>query len=1441
MSTLQEVQTWLGTLSTGTTVSIGSSLFNSTMITSLYALIPSGDNPVSLDISAIDVSGATLTGTATFLGEAGTTVVFVFTQPDTTLLLQLNVTPPASLVWTLLSSYNVGFGNLAAQFVPNPDANVVNLVFSSNVTAGTSLSLPITLDVPTYSGDWLLEGNFTSVGNLAQDALTALAGNNDVIAMLQNYFNLADLSITEFEVAFNPGKATCSMIRIGLSYATNWTFFDDKFEVQSINFDVEVFNPFSSAMSFQGILYAEMEIPTTAGNFKFDVGGQFPDNAVFAQIADGSSLTMNEVFAFFQATPPSGFPNIEISVLSFYFWPGNGNFTFQLAITQPFPIIGNVNLNNFSFNIAVANTNTQFNVSGALSTSFSIGSTTLALSGSYATGQGLSMKGSMANLDIGDIITGIGSDFGVQIPSPIGNMVLDLMEISLSTGGTNDSFSFDLNGHTLIAGTKVGFSAKIDTTWGSTAFAGTFGGTIVLTTPSKEVITFGVTFSTSASDNWIEAYYTDSSDGLTFEALASVFGFDLPTIPSELDLDLTNASFYYNFTTQDLAFGLVSKTYGNATFVTTTLSSVRQYFFVLAANPTYSLSDLPLIGQELAKIENIVVDNIMVVIGSEPADAAAVSAYKNLVALLTPPKGTAYPQLPITSGDFVLSADLDFGDEVLPMMLSMGGTSSSTTATATALPAATGTGSGTSGSSSVSTSTSSDGTSWYTVQKTFGPLTIQRIGARYQSAQQILWFEIDASITVGPMTISMMGMGIGSSISSFSPVFSLQGMGIAFSQPPLTIAGSFVNLTPPSGDLEFDGSVMIGLEALQFQAFGFYGEQQNYTSMFIYGDVSASFGGLPAFFLTGIALGFGYNSGLVLPTINQVEQFPLIEVLPDAFPPNAFKPPTTPQDALSQLLNATPPWVTQTPGPIWIAAGITFTSFDIVNSQALVIFETGPDLTLSLIGTSRAQFPQGPAPTSPEVYAYIGLDLELIIKPDTGVFSLQAVLSNMSFLLDRSCVLTGGFAFFIWFGSNPYSGDFVLTLGGYNPGFTPPSYYPTVPRVGFHWSLDSSISIAGDAYFAFTPSALMVGGELNAVYQVGNLKAWFDAHADIIVQWKPFWFYASIGITVGASYKMDLLLTTCTVTIELGCGLEFWGPSTGGSVYVDWYIISFTIAFGADNTHNGSQLTWTDVQTMLPNAGSTSSPNILSIAPTAGLTPSSTQPTTTGGGTADVAEDATPANWIVRGSQFSFSTSSTVPATTATVGGSYTFNSGGTFNVAPLNWTNMSATHTVTIQTSGGADCSSSFTALQTQQNLPSSLWGTQSTSTPNGNSQLVPNQITGVTVQVNPPQIGSSAGPVNVELYLEGLSLSLPNAILSISNSAQPTGDIPLNSQTTVSTIANTAGNGIASTATITARNNIFTALGTVGYQPVTNNDTMMNFANDISGAFSAEPMMVN
>jgi hypothetical protein len=216
----------------------------------------------------------------------------------------------------------------------------------------------------------------------------------------------------------------------------------------------------------------------------------------------------------------------------------------------------------------------------------------------------------------------------------------------------------------------------------------------------------------------------------------------------------------------------------------------------------------------------------------------------------------------------------------------------------------------------------------------------------------------------------------------------------------------------------------------------------------------------------------------------------------------------------------------------------------------------------------------------------------------------------------------------------------------------------------------------------------------------------------------------------------------------------------------------------------------------------------------------------------------TPAPWIVRSSQFSFTTTSSIPASSASVGSAHAI-TGSQFNVAPLGWTGVGATHSVTILDSDNNDWSSSFSVNPSFGNVPTQLWGAQSSSTPDSSTQLVPNQLVGLLVVVNPPEIGGSAGPVNVAVNLANINLHIAGAVLGISASAPPAGDIAAYNSGTLGIIAN-PNSGIASTATTTARNGIFSALSSLNYAPATNNDPMTNFGSQAGSSFAAVPLLV-
>ena len=106
------------------------------------------------------------------------------------------------------------------------------------------------------------------------------------------------------------------------------------------------------------------------------------------------------------------------------------------------------------------------------------------------------------------------------------------------------------------------------------------------------------------------------------------------------------------------------------------------------------------------------------------------------------------------------------------------------------------------------------------------------------------------------------------------------------------------------------------------------------------------------------------------------------------------------------------------------------------------------------------------------------------------------------------------------------------------------------------------LSITGEAYFALTPSCIMAGGKLCAIFQSGGIRAWFVAYADFLMSWQPFYYTAQMGIALGIDLALSIGSITISIQIELSVQLQLWGPPLGGEAIVDLTVISFRIPFG---------------------------------------------------------------------------------------------------------------------------------------------------------------------------------------------------------------------------------------------------------------------------------------
>jgi hypothetical protein len=461
-------------------------------------------------------------------------------------------------------------------------------------------------------------------------------------------------------------------------------------------------------------------------------------------------------------------------------------------------------------------------------------------------------------------------------------------------------------------------------------------------------------------------------------------------------------------------------------------------------------------------------------------------------------------------------------------------------------------------------------TKWFEVGKSLGPISFRRIGLGYEAPRVSIKF--DASLQLSVLTLSLDGLGMSYPLDKLSEVssapsaraaaskffdnlaFTLDGMGLAVGKGPVEIGGSLVRVPDaellPGCKLQLDGALLIRTAVFSLSAIGSYADLNGTPSVMAYAVLLYAIGGDPAFFITGLAFGFGVNRRLRLPPIEEVQNFPLIQAAmgkQDA-------------DSILQLPKKLRDYVSPVVGNFWIAAGIKFTSYSMLESFALLSVSFGVEFEIALLGLSRMSVPPLAKKGDPTI-ACAELAIRAVIRPADGVFSLEGRLTSESYIFSKSCRITGGFAFFVWF-AGPHAGDFVVTLGGYHPEFVRPPHYPIVPRLGVNWQVTDQLAVTAEMYFALTASCLMAGGKLSAVYQSKIIKAWFIVYADFLISWKPFYYKVRMGISIGVEADLGLF----SIKFHLSVQVQIWGPEFAGRIDVDLTIVSFSVLFGPPET-----------------------------------------------------------------------------------------------------------------------------------------------------------------------------------------------------------------------------------------------------------------------------------
>ncbi|EWG52350.1 hypothetical protein FVEG_11121 [Fusarium verticillioides 7600] len=475
-----------------------------------------------------------------------------------------------------------------------------------------------------------------------------------------------------------------------------------------------------------------------------------------------------------------------------------------------------------------------------------------------------------------------------------------------------------------------------------------------------------------------------------------------------------------------------------------------------------------------------------------------------------------------------------------------------------------------------------------------GPLTLSGISLSYEGG--VLRIHLDASVLIGPISAGIQGLTLVVRLDSKQihglhdilhvPIdVEVEGFDMSFTRMPIQIAGA---LHHKPGTKAYFGGVAISLSTFSIAALGSYEQvpanaatgTPEYDSFFIYAMMEGLIFTMGWAEIRGLMAGFGYNSRLRLPTVEQLSSFPLIQGFDQAggFNMNQAVKSLTGPDA----------FVTPSMGSIWLALGLVIRACEAIDMRAVATVALGPNQTdIGLIARATATLPRRASPDK----ALVLIDLSVVGKLDlvNGELSVDGLINPTSFILNKDCRPSGGFAIRSWFGkNNPHSGDWVISFGGYHPMYQVPAHYPRPQRLGISWTLSSNLRVTGNAYAAITPGAIMAGGMLQAVFSAGPLGAHFDAHADFLVNLKPLHYVADMAVSAGVYYEIRVWRFRKKISVNVGASLHLEGPPIHGSVYFDLSVVSFTVSFGSGSSEGKRAISLRELmELVLQEAGDT--------------------------------------------------------------------------------------------------------------------------------------------------------------------------------------------------------------------------------------------------------------
>ncbi len=222
--------------------------------------------------------------------------------------------------------------------------------------------------------------------------------------------------------------------------------------------------------------------------------------------------------------------------------------------------------------------------------------------------------------------------------------------------------------------------------------------------------------------------------------------------------------------------------------------------------------------------------------------------------------------------------------------------------------------------------------------------------------------------------------------------------------------------------------------------------------------------------------------------------------------------------------------------------------------QLALILELPEPVRLIILGRLLADLPD-----AAHSLVRLRMDAVGLIDFNRNEIALDATLYDSSIM---EFALSGDMALRANWGARP---DFVLAVGGFNPGYPVPAGFPRLQRLTLSLGDGDNPRLRFESYLALTSNTVQFGGRLDFAYTASGFTLAGFLGMDALFQFEPFAFVTDIGAMVALKRGRSTLMS---VSLEMSLAgptpWHVWGKAK-------FKILFFTVKIGFDQRFGHDQ------------------------------------------------------------------------------------------------------------------------------------------------------------------------------------------------------------------------------------------------------------------------------